>query len=617
MADESRTARASALEEKRRKLVEMRARRDQRGDASTTAARTAASSNLDEYIDGLLSAPAAVTNGQAESPPQDTASEANTPTLTAPSEAAPNTDLDNGDVIAVAAPAKEGPPGRQVVTFEAGTQTSQEDFPEGEHEEGEAQVITPIEESTEDNDALLTEEQLVAPKVLTQEEREEAVTSLLFSSFLNTASKKVERVLGAPVLADLLVNFVGENDGLESGVEAESDGSRFVSAQEIFDCPKWTAFRDVTDMDWSPLHRELMLSSYHMPSSSGSTFGSAALSAVSPDDTPSASMVPRSGELQSDGLVLVWSLAMPSRPEHIFACGSPVLKARFHPTEAPLVIGGCQSGQLVIWDIRAGRLPVQRSGQGHAHPISGMEFIEGGSGLVTTGTDGKINFWSLGNLRDPAESITVDGNLSSLAVAPESSTLLCGDEAGGLFIVPPAAAGGPRKRQIRSLKESHFGMVTSISTMSPKDGRAGLAKGFLRGVGGLVLTCGVDWTVKLWAPAYKDTPLLSLVSHSYDYMSDVQWNPAHQSLFATASSNGSVGLWNLAISLEEPIGSIVVSAEHGITSLKWSKDGRRLVISSGSVVHVWSMSEELFKKKGDEEARVMSQLVSRNLLPSL
>jgi dynein intermediate chain, cytosolic len=117
----------------------------------------------------------------------------------------------------------------------------------------------------------------------------------------------------------------------------------------------------------------------------------------------------------------------------------------------------------------------------------------------------------------------VDGNISSFAVAPESSTLVCGDEAGGLHFIPPATAGGPRKRQLRSLKESHFGMVTSISTMSPKDGRAGLAKGFLRGTGGLVLTCGVDWTVKLWAPAYKDTPLLSLVSQSYDYMSDVQW----------------------------------------------------------------------------------------------
>jgi hypothetical protein len=72
----------------------------------------------------------------------------------------------------------------------------------------------------------------------------------------------------------------------------------------------------------------------------------------------------------------------------------------------------------------------------------------------------------------------------------------------------------------------------------------------------------------------------------------------------------------LALSLEEPVGSIDVSLEHGITKLKWSKDGRRLVIASGSVVHVWSMSEELVKKKGDEEARVMSHLVSRNLLPS-
>lgn len=60
-----------------------------------------------------------------------------------------------------------------------------------------------------------------------------------------------------------------------------------------------------------------------------------------------------------------------------------------------------------------------------------------------------------------------------------------------------------------------------------------------------------------------------------------------------------------------------MSSEYGITKLKWSKDGRRLVIACGSVLHVWSMSEELVKKKGDEEGRIMSQLVSRNLLPSL
>ena len=70
-------------------------------------------------------------------------------------------------------------------------------------------------------------------------------------------------------------------------------------------------------------------------------------------------------------------------------------------------------------------------------------------------------------------------------------------------------------------------MVTSVSTKTIPVGAsvrtAGLSKGFLRGSGGLVLTSGVDWSTKLWAPAYSDQPLMSWVSPSYDYMSDVQW----------------------------------------------------------------------------------------------
>ena len=383
MADESRTARASALEEKRRKLVEMRARREQRGDVGIATVRAAASSNLDDYIDGLLSVPAAGASDDASQLNDvPVATDYETGTAAVPSHEGQT--QTNNNVIAVAAHAQKATPAKNVETFEMGTQTAQEDFPDAEQQEEEVPEEKPVEEANIDNDPHSAGDEGIAPKFLSTEEREEAVSSIPFSSFLNTASKKVERVLGAPVLADLLVNFVGENDGIKTKVETQSDGSRFLSAQEVFECYKWTATRDITDMDWSPLHRELMLSSYHMVSSSGSTLGSAALSVVSPDDTPSASMVPRTGELQSDGLVLVWSLAMPNRPEHIFACGSPVLNARFHPTESPLVIGGCQSGQLVIWDIRAGRLPVQRSDQGHAHPISGMEIIDGVSAMCIT-----------------------------------------------------------------------------------------------------------------------------------------------------------------------------------------------------------------------------------------
>jgi dynein intermediate chain len=148
------------------------------------------------------------------------------------------------------------------------------------------------------------------------------------------------------------------------------------------------------------------------------------------------------------------------------------------------------------------------------------------SGLLTAATDGKVNFWSLANLRDAAESVQVDGNISCLAVAPESHSIVCGDESGALHLIQSQAAGASRssRRPVRKIPAEHFGMVTAIATKSKgQAGRAGLAKGFLRGSGGLILSSGVDWTVKLWAPAYTDKPLVSLVSHSYDYMCDVQW----------------------------------------------------------------------------------------------
>jgi len=349
------------------------------------------------------------------------------------------------------------------------------------------------------------------------------------------------------------------------------------------------------------------------------------------------------------GLALVWNLSMPTRPEHIFTCGSPVTTGRFHPTESSLVIGACQSGQLVVWDIRAGRLPVQRSSltaivggsKSHTHPICSMEVIEGGSGLVTADTNGKVNFWSIGNLREPAESLQIADSLSCFTIAPESDALVFGDGNGGLHTVqssPTSQGQRSSRRAVKkfdpgseddggaSSKNTHYGLVTAISAKTIPNGASsravGLSKGFLRGSGGLILSSGVDWSVKLWAPAYSDKPLTSWVSHSYDYMSDVQWSPTHPSLFATASSNGTLGLWNLASSLEEPMtGSSGIQIESnggsggGLNKLKWSLDGRRLVVAScDGRVHALSLSEEVVRQKGDEDARIMSHLISRGLL---
>ena len=254
--------------------------------------------------------------------------------------------------------------------------------------------------------------------------------------------------------------------------------------------------------------------------------------------------------------------------------------------------------------------------------------------MVTSSSDGRLNFWSLANLREPAESMQVGHSISSLAVSPESESLLVGDEHGFLYAVsssttPTGQRSGRRQaKQLGTVDEEgenhgHYGLVTSLAAKSAvKQGSRGaatgtaLSKGFVRGIPGLMLSTGVDWTVKLWAPAYSDRPLFSLVSHSYDYMSDVMWSPTHPSLFATASSNGTIGLWNLATSFEEPItgtDGIAIGEGGGLNKLSWSLDGRRLAVAAADRVHVLSLSDDVVSrnKSADEESKVMHQLLSR------
>lgn len=413
MTDEARVQRQKALADKKKRLEELKARRTQRGTQTVSASesakvKTEAAANLDDYIDGLLKAPAAVQPAAAASADNDS-NEAHAPTAasdsneTADSKASEEEDT-NRPSAASSAPAPASVNKLLVETFEMGTQTAEDDFPPpSDYDEEEQQQPEQTEElaneageaapaATENRD----EEEA---KVLTAEEVEKELASETFSLFLNAASKKVERVLGSAVLADLLMDYDGETDGIERGAASKaSDGSKFISSRQIYECPQWTATRDVTDLDWSPLHRELMLCSYHMPSSTtkiGEPKGSTAVKVISPEDTPSDSLVPRTNlELQSDGLALVWNLAMPNRPEYVFTCGSPVTSTRFHPTESPLIIGGCQSGQVVVWDVRAGRMPVQKSSltttasgnsKGHTHPICAMEIIDGGVSILCCG----------------------------------------------------------------------------------------------------------------------------------------------------------------------------------------------------------------------------------------
>ena len=397
----------------------------------------------------------------------------------------------------------------------------------------------------------------------------------------------------------------------------------------------------MTDVQWCHSHKEWVLAGYNAVTrkrlggggggegGEGGTIHDAlasfsqishdpATKYLSPKEPPSSSLYISNNYPQAipnEGILAIYNLTMPHRPEHIFCSGSPILHSQFHPTEHPqLIIGGASSGQLLVWDARVGRYPVQRSSVGvggsggrggHDCELVGMKVLGDGSDftgagaggsmassvLVTASSDGKVNYWSMSNLREPAEHVQVpNANLSCLEILPYGEGVVCGDEKGGLHAIltssgstsASAAAcsggggssgSGSSRRVVRTLHPGgvgglaggasgggwsgsadfddtdalqenkfdtgHYGMITAVATRPPmmqnhsprssnkettsSSGMGGVSRGFLRGAGGLMVTTGVDWSTKLWAPAYSELPLTSFLSNSYDYMSDAQW----------------------------------------------------------------------------------------------
>ena len=104
-------------------------------------------------------------------------------------------------------------------------------------------------------------------------------------------------------------------------------------------------------------------------------------------------------------------------------------------------------------------------------------------------------------------------------------------------------------------------------------------------------------------------------------------SPVHPSIFATASSNGTLNIWNLATTLDQPISGsdgIPIDSFHstptdsatrrGLNRLRWSADGRRMAVASGDKLHVLAVADDIWKSKGEEEGRVMHNLISRGLI---
>jgi dynein intermediate chain len=224
---------------------------------------------------------------------------------------------------------------------------------------------------------------------LSNEEKNKRLESEAIQAFLEKTSRVIERALTSASKFDIMLDYGASVNESHSSRE-EGTVIKSLKQQFVFRDQQWTSYRAVTDVDVSPFFPELVLVSYtsrdYLEEEEKGLLSTARSSQkqwdtmVSSDKskTHSATTVLTDLSRTTEGLVMIWSTAVPTRPEFRFTCHSQITSACFHPYNRHLVLGGTYTGQIVVWDTRAKHAPVQKtslSSGSHTHPIYSMAVV--------------------------------------------------------------------------------------------------------------------------------------------------------------------------------------------------------------------------------------------------
>lgn len=580
--------RKAELEEKRRKVQEMRDRkaakgqtpRPEAGGPSTPAtAGTKAGPSVTPSVENILSDVGGLLENMSISAKQ--AEPTKVPEVVAPvaipqfvERTAPSLQSQTFSTVTVAP-----------VISESYTKSCQTDEFEQEAEEEELDVLEEVDPTKQEPEVEKpVEEAPAAVPELTPAQTKEIMTSQTFQEFVSCSSRVMERALGQMSQYDIMVDYTQADDDAGKNKQLVSLHCQFEDAS--------VENRIVTDVAWHPTHSEAFYAAYSSKADGG------------PNDP--------------DGMVLMWSLNMRQRPEYTFTCQSTVhslVVSEFHPT---LVIGGTYSGQIVLWDTRAKSTPVQRtqlSSNGHSHPVQAMTMVgtQNAHNLLSVSTNGRMCSWETNKMAAPKEkplelktrpvgakaaTKETDVNVTCIA-SPEAefNQFFVGSEDGTVCDCSQHGA----KPGVNERFEGHFGPVTGIDFHfgpGPKD------------FSDLFITSSMDWTVKLWNKK-KPGQALHSFENGGDYVYDVKWSPTHPAVFASADGSGTMSVWNLNEDYEMPRAQVQMSP-HAMNRLQWSADGTRIVTGNTlGQVHVYDVASEMTQPADSEWARfadVLSEL---------
>ncbi|KRX01996.1 WD40-repeat-containing domain [Pseudocohnilembus persalinus] len=391
-------------------------------------------------------------------------------------------------------------------------------------------------------------EQLKRKNSLSKEDLDQIQKSSEFSAFFDRCSKLVEKALNNEEVQHL------ENQFEEMIDDEQIDKNDPLHLETKFYDQQFCENRVITNLQWSPNFTDVFLASYSQN---------------------------EEGTINDPvGVVLVWSAGLKSRPEFHCICQSQITQASFYPYNNNLIIGGCYNGQIVIWDVREKNMPVQRSSQeGHAYPIYSLNIVgtSNAHNIVSISNDGTLCTWDMNMLNQPQRKENMkyknakDGSVHEVNITclnfkeDEANSFLVGNENGNLY---SGLLHSNNEQVLNNCYQGHNAPITAISQGSIQDNSPYLSN--------LVLTSSFDWSIKLWNPSVSQQSLYTFENNE-DYIYDIQWNKQNPSMFATATGDGYIDIWDLQHDMELPVGRHLSPNQQAFNKLAWRQNGDKLL----------------------------------------
>ena len=438
---------------------------------------------------------------------------------------------------------------------------------------------------------LVVNQPMAEKKEFTSEELRNIMRSKDFTDFFHKTSKLIEKTLDSHEPCCFEPFFEREPFNSSEPKERLEHLISFYDAQ-------YSANRIVTSIDWSPNLPELILASYSQ----------------NLDGNPN----------DPQGVALLWSMALRSRPEFSLFCQSAITASKFHPYSNSLIVGGTYGGQVIVWDLRAKQTPVQRSAMtssGHTHPIYSLNIVgsQSANNIVSVSNDGRLCIWNMSMLSTPQKSVDLmfkspaqQSQLPSArglsALNPtcmafpdeEANNFFVGGENGD-FYSAQIHASQSKGENVLDAFEGHQATISSLSILPSRHD-------LISDVSGLVLSSSFDWTVKLWSPKFKTKPLITFES-SDDYVYDIVWNRANPSLFSAVDGEGYIHLWDISKSLDAPIVKYKADSS-AINKCRWNEDGTKLMTgNSAGYVKIYRVHKSLLKTSLDSIERFEASII--------